>query len=282
MTDTQSGDYQPPVSALLTIGRPGDKTFADWPDYIALHGFTSDHIPELSRLVTDQTYMEPEYDERAEVYAFIHAIRALGQLRDAAALPVLLQIAETEMDSDWIWEQIPYAIALIGPSAIPQLAASLGRTKNQAITGLTVVDCIEKMTEVHPEAREECIAVLTDRLAQAADNDAGVNANIISTLADFKALDSLSVIEQAFATDNVDLMVMGDWDDVQVEFGLKEPDPNKPRRVNPVMQEILETMTLNNTGGHSARTASKRKAKAKTKAKRKQAKKSRRQTRKRK
>ena len=121
---------------------------------------------------------------------------------------------------------------------IQEVEASLEKTK-QSITGLTLVDCIERMAELHPETQDACIALLTARLEGAADNHESVNANIISTLVDWKAMDSLPVIERAFATGNVDLMVMGDFDDVQVELGLKEPDPNKPRYVHPAMQQAL-------------------------------------------
>ncbi len=73
-------------------------------------------------------------------------------------------------------------------------------------------------------------------------------------------------------------MVMGDWDDVQVELGLKEPDPNKPRYIHPAMQQALEAFERSSAVEHSR----KRKADAKKKAKRKQAKKDRRRNRKRK
>ncbi len=189
MTDSVPGEYAQPVSSLLPLGEPEELTFAEWPDYVVVYDLTAEHIPDLKRLVMDETYMQPEYLNRPESFAFIHAIRALGQLRDEFGLAFLLELAETEQDSDWIWEQLPYAISLFGPSALPHLEASLEKTK-QSITSLTLVDCVEKMAEVHPETRDACIALLKARLEQAADNDEALNGTIISTLVDWKAMET--------------------------------------------------------------------------------------------
>ena len=296
MSETQDHpphDYSPPVSDLLTLGRPSGYQVADWPDYITLYGFTAAHIPELGRLALDQTFCGEEYWERPEGYAFIHAFRALGQLRDAAALPYLIRLAETEEDSDWVWEELPMAVALIGAAALPLLKESLGRTNDNLFTGGTIVTCLEQLGVTQPETQVECSAILTNQLTKTTENDAGINANIIHALVGFRAMDSLPVIEQAFATDNVDLMVRGDWDDVLVDLGLKEPDPNKKRPPLPFAQEILETIEhinaleqaqieLEDSAAENRSAAmARRTAKAKQKAKRKQAKAQRRQNRKR-
>ncbi|MBZ0300634.1 MAG: hypothetical protein K8J31_12875, partial [Anaerolineae bacterium] len=254
MAEPQPGVYELPIRALLPLGAPTEMEVAEWPDYVGLYGFTPEHVPELCRLMMDETFMQPEYQERPEAYAFIHAVRALGQLRGEAALSCLIGMAETETDNDWLWDEIPNAVALIGPTALPRLKAALERTAAQFSTGLTLVGCLEKMAELHPEARDECVAILVDQLKQAEGNDEGVNGSMIGTLVDWRVMDALPVIEQAYATDNVDLMVTGDWDDVQVELGLKEPDPNKTRRINPAMQELLDSLErMQETHDHAAR-----------------------------
>ncbi len=284
MNDPQPGVYQPPVSALLTLGRPMDRDFSEWTDYVETYGFTPAHIPELIRLFKDETFLNTEPGKQPEPYAFIHAMRALGQLRDETALNFLIELAETEDEIDWVWEDVPYAIALMGPSVLPRLEASLERTSREMLTALTIAACVEKVAELHPEAKDTCVAILTRRLEHAADNDEGLNGSLISTLIDLKAVDALPVIEKAFATNNVDLMMAGDWDDVQVEFGLKEPDPNKPRLMNPMMQQILDSITQTAAADRRIRAERKgrRSAENKKKAKRKQARQTRKRNRKRK
>ena len=69
-----------------------------------------------------------------------------------------------------------------------------------------------------------------DRLAQFDGQDEGFNGFLISDLVDLRATEALPVIEQAFAAGTVDEMIRGDWEDVQIEFGLKAeremPRPN--------------------------------------------------------
>ena len=48
-----ANDYQPPVSELLTIGRPKG-TRGKWFDYIEAYDFTQDHVPELVRLASEE------------------------------------------------------------------------------------------------------------------------------------------------------------------------------------------------------------------------------------
>jgi len=284
----QPGIYEPPVSELLTLGRPELFEVDDWPDYIQLYSLTAEHIPELERLLYDKYWWDVEYEDDPAGYGFLHAMRALGQLRDEAAVEILVKLAETEDDNDWIWEEIAYAIALSGPSVLPMLQESLKRVRQEEITGLTVTNCFEVMVELHPETRDEVVAFTTSILEDATENDAGVNAAIIHDLVLFKALESLPVIEKAFATNNVDVWYGGDWDMVQVDLGLKEPDPNKKLPPHPLLSQLPPAFFRGSPpiGNDSAALRDLRKGmredKAKKKAKRKQAKESRKRNRKRK
>jgi hypothetical protein len=236
---------------------------------------------------------EPVYEgdgSKPELYASIHAWRALGQLKDARAIEPLIALVERSDDDDWVWEDLPVVLRMIGPAAIPALTQSLTKTAGQFFTALTVVDCFEKMAQMNPGVRDECIAILNAQLEKAADNDPGVNANIISTLTDLKATESLPIIERAFATGRVDEMIMGDWDDVQVEFGLKAPDPNQRRPLPPQMQALRDVFDQLEAQPKPAKQPVERsnqqfrdkliaqkKARDKVRAKRKQAKKQRKQ-----
>jgi hypothetical protein len=60
-------DYAPPVDRLLTHGKlKGSYRAESWPDYVHEFGFTTDHVPELIRLMTDKTYWEGD-SEQAEI-----------------------------------------------------------------------------------------------------------------------------------------------------------------------------------------------------------------------
>ena len=76
--------YQPPVDQLLSYGNPGTPT-AEWPDYVGEFGLTAEHIPDLIRMATDRKLNLANVDS-LEVWAPLHAWRALGQLRAEAAI----------------------------------------------------------------------------------------------------------------------------------------------------------------------------------------------------
>jgi hypothetical protein len=124
MTNTEPYRYSPPVDRLLTYGdcQPG----REWPDYLQL-GLTSEHVSELIRMATDEDLHFAD-TESLEVWAPVHAWRALGQLRAEAAIqPLSALLARTaeDLEDDWTPEELPYVFAEIGPAAIPELTAFL-------------------------------------------------------------------------------------------------------------------------------------------------------------
>src|SRR5437762_4607236 len=90
--------YTSPVDKLLRIGKPEPTDVEDWPDYLELD-LTTEHIPELLRMLTDKELLEID-PERPEGWAAVHAMRALGQLRDAAVVEPLLKNSEALLDYD--------------------------------------------------------------------------------------------------------------------------------------------------------------------------------------
>ena len=80
--------YQQPVDKLLTCGMNGWITPDKWPDYRKL-GIGPEHIPDLIRMATDEELNEAN-EQNTEVWAPMHAWRALGQLRAVEAIEPLL------------------------------------------------------------------------------------------------------------------------------------------------------------------------------------------------
>ena len=62
------------------------------------------------------------------------------------------------------------------------------------------------------------------------ENSRSLNGILVATLLDLNAVEAASMMEQAFAAKAVELAVAGDWEDVQIELGLKDeretPKPN--------------------------------------------------------
>jgi hypothetical protein len=271
-----SEPYHDPVAQLLTLGDPRQEgpIVSEWRDYPAL-GLTAEHVPELVRMALDEDLHRSDW-ESAEVWAPLHAWRALGQLRAESAVEPLLQLLDRiDEDDDLVQIELPKVLGMIGPAAIPGLRDFMGDAEHGEWARITAGEGLVKMVERFPESREQVVAILTDQLRYSAEQERPVNAYLVEGLCDLKAVESAAVIEQAFAADTVDLSVLGDWEEAQILLGLLE------ERVTPAPNFVaLEFGPLPSFGPRIGKRAP-HKADKQKKAKRKRAKASRRRNRRR-
>jgi hypothetical protein len=213
-----SPSYSDPVSQLLALDSP-QFGHRNWPDYGPL-GLTSSDVPELLRII-DEGMRAPDPDTPLG-WAPVHAWRVLGHLRDLSAIQPLLGVLRAAWEDDWVTEEIPRVLAMIGPTAIPQLTAVLKETRHSAWARVAASDSLAEIGELHPERREEVVATLAGQLSKWWREPPVFNAFIVAALVQMKAVEAAATIEEAFAEDAVELDVNGDWEDVQVELGLLE------------------------------------------------------------
>lgn len=230
MTDPDYSDYNYslPVSDLLTFG--DCREIRGWPDYLAL-GLGPQHVPDLIRMALDEELHGADSDS-LEVWAPVHAWRALGQLRAEAAVEPLTRLLARidEFGDDWAGEELPEALGLIGPTAIPVLSEYLADPSHGLWARLAAAQSLEEIGKQHPDARDECVAALAGQLEQFAELDPALNGFLISFLIDLKAAEAAPVMERAFAANRVDLSILGDWEDAQIALGLlQERQALRPR-----------------------------------------------------
>jgi hypothetical protein len=209
--------YAPPVQALLTLGRPeglaGDE---DVPPY----DIGPEQIPELIRLLRDEELADgPE----PECYAQIHAWRALAQLRAEAAIEPLLDLlgfqAEMADWNEWITEEVPRVLGMIGPAALAPTIARLERRGQQEWPSTYFTGTLTEIAQRHPDQRAAVVDQLSRVLGTALSNHPGVNGSVIADLVELKAVETWPTIEAAFATANVDEFIVGDAADVKYLLG---------------------------------------------------------------
>lgn len=210
-------EYQTPVAKLLTYGEIDSAS--KWPDYVQQLALKEDHIPELIRMVGDDTLTQANTQSLA-IWAPIHAWRALGQLRAEAATVTFLEQLEDPLN-DWAHDELPTVMGLIGPSTIPKIQQYLADQTRDTFGRISAVTSLKELQTHHPQAKDHCIDVLTQQLAQFEVNPPDLNGFLVSGLCDAKAKDKAPEIERAFAAHRVDLSIMGDWDEAQVKLGLK-------------------------------------------------------------
>lgn len=213
-------DYPAPVDKLLSFG---ERDFGDdWPDYVADLGLRAEHVPDLIRMIGDEDLYEDDGDPSA-YWATIHARRALGQLQAVEAVGPLLAAMDEFGDLDDYWpEELPDILARIGPRAVPAIGQRLSEKRPGEYTRIACSSALEKIGNAFPEARDECIARLTEHLATREDDEDSwaLNGFVANDLVDLKAVESASVIEAAFAADVVDESIAGGWQTARHGLGL--------------------------------------------------------------
>jgi hypothetical protein len=243
-------NYPPPLDRLLTYGDPGFQDRADWPDYVAMLQLEPQHVPDLIRMATDADLTEADPDS-SEVWAPVHAWRALGQLRAEAAIEPLLALVQTDDQDrldDATLEELPDVFAMIGPAAIPALSTLLADDSQGVYGRLSAISGLGKIAAQYPEARDAAIAPIVRQLEAYASNDEDLNGFLISELMGLHAAETIPLMEQAIKADRVD-PTLATWDDVQIEFGLKTPeevgrDPERPLADPLRVQRMQEQLGL--------------------------------------
>lgn len=217
--------YLPPVDQLLALG---EIRFPDkGRDYRGL-GITEEHVGALAEVLEDERLQWEAWrkgDDPARFWAPAHAWRALGQLGVAAspAVEPLIRLLLRSLDSDWVSEEIPRVLGLIGPSALPAVRAALptaAAVKDEPMGSARLGSVLVHMVRAHPEVREEAVTMVMDQLRAWPDQNEAVNGFLISDLIDLQAVEAAPLMQAAFEADAVDESIAGDWEDVQVEMGL--------------------------------------------------------------
>ncbi|WP_008318798.1 hypothetical protein [Leptolyngbya sp. PCC 6406] len=239
--------YTPPVAGFLDYGKQldvGQPTVSSasqnmpdrWPNYIEIAGLTINHIPELITLVQDDVIWQLWLDDEAAAEAFqanypdrdpdkaffapIHAWRALGQLQVLEAVPVLAQVL-SRYDLDWCWEEIPWALSLMGPDAIAPLLTTIANPEISGESKVFLVETFDHLVTLFPESRDACIAGAMEVLANYEENIPAVNGNLCVFMVQNKVVEAADLLEAAHSKNCVDIHFIGTWATVQVELGLK-------------------------------------------------------------
>jgi hypothetical protein len=255
-------------------------------------GFGPAHIPDLIRMALDPELNQAK-TESLEIWAPVHAWRTLAQLRAEAAIEPLLGLLRKidEERDDWVDEELPQVYEMIGSAAIPALTAYLADTTHVLWARVVAVSSLSRIAQRDFQARAKCIPILTEQLSKSATQDHSLNGFLASALVDLKATEALPILRRVYADKQIDETIIGDWEDVEIEFGLRE-ERSTPRRPlfpflfgPPTDDDDLDDGFLVDDdllqGAVSNRVVHQSKVKTKARAKRKQQKQSRRKNRKR-
>jgi len=228
-------DYTDPVNRLLKYGKCEE--IKGWPDYLKI-GLTHEHIPELIRMVTDHKLLRADQNS-LEVWAPVHAWRALGQLRADDAIKPLIGLFSELSDDDWASDELPEVMALFGEKAIKPLREYFLDSSNKELARATAANCLEKIGNENSLLKNDCISILAEYLEQSTIDVPTLNGLVIAYLMELEAVDSIDVIRKAFNNGNVDITVAGDLEDVEIQLGLRtKRETPQPNYLNPEFEKL--------------------------------------------
>jgi hypothetical protein len=212
--------YAAPVQRLLSLGEAGRYNPSEWPDYCARFGLEREHIGDLIRMACDAALNQAD-STSSEVWAPLHAWRALGQMRAAEAVLPLLALLRGASDDEAATEELPAVFGMIGQAAISPLSEFLSDRSNPELAVSTALFGIKEIAARHPGCRAECVGVLVRMLEPRAAADPTTAGFAVSALIDLGAVEAIGAIRDAFRRDAVDISVAGDVEDVEIALGLR-------------------------------------------------------------
>jgi hypothetical protein len=239
-------------------------------------GFTREHIPDLIRLVEDRDLSNLPWDEKgnapSQVYAQVHAWRALAQLGAVEAIPSFIGLLRyiDEDNDDYIGEEMPIMLGKLGIPAIDPCRKYLADRSHSTFARVAAAYALSEIGQQHPEMRDACVEALMSTLQDYRNDDETVNACTLDYLAELKAVEAAPLAEEIFKARRAELDVAGDYEDYQIRVGLLEKrlTPSKSGGLaNPKIRQVFVDI--------SAEKNRAREKNKKEKNKRKQAKKAR-------
>lgn len=208
------------AAVLLELGDRFE--YGDWPYYPAKYLLTMEDVPELLRIATDATLSAADPDGPL-IWAPVHARRALAQLGAAEAVePLLSVIRLTGDENDSLLDEMPRVLAMLGPAALPHLAASLRDYSKPMAERWIIGEAVGELAARRPETRAECVHVLADVIGWRDDVDRELNGVLIGELLKLRAVEALPVIREAYRRGAVSLELAGELEEVEIELGVRE------------------------------------------------------------
>jgi hypothetical protein len=103
---------------------------------------------------------------------------------------------------------------------LPELVIFLGDSNRDLWARVAIVESVTEIAQGDPDRRDDVVEALSRVLSKWFRNDHTLNAFLIGSLADLKAVEAAPLMEAAFLGDRVDISTYGDWEDVQIQLGL--------------------------------------------------------------
>ena len=197
----------------------------EWINYLD-YGFIPEDLPELMLVILGH---DQEQDGDA-VWAGLHAWRTLGQLGCDEAATALVAMFDILVEDDWALSDLPVVVGMIGAAGIEPLAACLNDSGQDEFARVMAAHGLCEVAQRHPQCRETVLEHFKAYMVEPDFEQYTLNGLMISYLLDLDAKELIEEIRELFDKHIVDLSCVGDIEDVEIEFGLRnERESPKPQ-----------------------------------------------------
>lgn len=243
---------QKKIDQLASFSEPSwDK---EWINYRELN-FNENDIDGLIEVILNADLFWNEDDNDTNIWTVpVHAWRAIGQLKATKAIEPIISCFDEYYNSDWAMEEFPVVMAMIGKEAIDPLKQNLFSNKTSENAKIESVFClteIAKHKHQNNEIFDSVIGILASYLANPDKDRPDLNGSVVSFLYDLHkvrpvSLGIIELIRKLYKDGLVDLIHMGDIEDVEIYFGVREKrDTIKQRsRLSKEFQNIMSNLPL--------------------------------------
>jgi uncharacterized protein len=220
---------------LLELGEVTDQE--EWRDYARL-GFSEADVGALLAIIGDESLHQAD-DASREIWAPLHAWRALGQIGSANAVEPLLARFDQLCHDDWALPELSRVLGMIGAPAVPALARYLNEYQHDEFARVMAMDALFEVARHNPEQRNEVIGILCEYIHKPDKNTRVLNGLTVGRLIDLDAREAIDDLRALFAMHCIDITCNGDLEAVEIELGVRdERSTPKPNYVELDQQEL--------------------------------------------
>ena len=196
-----------PLSDLLARLRTGGDKLPS-KVFEAIREYGQEAVAPLIEIVREY----PGYDGDSPSHKFWathHAITLLGDLRAADAVEPILDLLDE--DDDYVDQHLPESLAKIGRPALEPLRTALFAPDADIYGVARAANAVVKMAELHPELRQEIVAMMIERFDADVPNDEpeSLRGFLVSDLADLRAVEAIPTVRHAYGQNRVDETIIG-------------------------------------------------------------------------
>jgi len=130
-------------------------------------------------------------------------------------------MADSQIDDDWLFEDFPKVMGMIGAAAIEPMEALFFDKSKLEDTRILASAALAAVALRHGERRAEILAIFQRYLDAPEEDSPVLNGAVVSDLMSLDAIELIDGIRKLFARNCVDISYVGDLEDVEIAMGLR-------------------------------------------------------------